>query len=68
MGERPWVMADKAERHHAEELPSYGMNQCMECGSCAFVCPSKREIVHWIKYSKAVNASIRQREAAKNKK
>lgn len=64
-GQRPWVLADKAQKKHAQELPSYGLNQCMECGSCAFVCPSKREIVHWIKYSKAVNANIRQREALK---
>jgi len=54
-GEMPWIMAELARKKRVDELPSYGLNQCMECGSCAFVCPAKREIVHWIKYSKAIN-------------
>ena len=64
-GERPWIMADFAQKHHAEVLPSYGLNQCMECGSCAFVCPAKREIVHWVKYSKVQNIKLKNQASKK---
>ena len=63
--EAPWILADKAQKQQPEILPSYGLNDCMECGSCAYVCPAKREIVHWIKYSKAVNINQKQKEAQK---
>ncbi len=30
---------------------------CVECGSCVYVCPAKRNIVQYIKYCKAQNAT-----------
>ena len=27
---------------------------CVECGCCTYVCPAKRNIVHYIKNAKAV--------------
>lgn len=68
LGEKPWILADLAQRRHASELPGYGLDDCMECGSCAFACPAKREIVHWIKYAKQVNLNLKkQKEAQKGK-
>ena len=40
---------DKHHTAHAE----YDLMDCVECGCCSFVCPSKRNIVHYIKQSKA---------------
>jgi electron transport complex protein RnfC len=35
---------------------------CIECGSCQFICPSKRELLDYIRVGKArVGAIIRSR-------
>ncbi len=36
----------------------YDLLDCVECGSCVYVCPAKRNIVHYIKLSKAQNAAM----------
>ena len=36
----------------------YDLLDCVECGSCVYVCPAKRNIVHYIKLSKAQNAAV----------
>ncbi|MEG6584533.1 electron transport complex subunit RsxC [Dendrosporobacter sp. 1207_IL3150] len=36
----------------------YDLLDCVECGSCVYVCPAKRNIVHYIKLSKAQNAAL----------
>lgn len=65
--EKPWILADLAQRRRVSELPNYGLDQCMECGSCAFACPAKREIVHWIKYAKQVNLNLKKQKELKEK-
>ncbi|MCG2725546.1 MAG: electron transport complex subunit RsxC [Elusimicrobia bacterium] len=55
---KPWLLSNLAQKD-VERTLEYGLNQCMECGSCAFVCPSKRDLVHWIKYAKVMNANIK---------
>lgn len=42
---------------HDEAREGYGLMNCIECGSCAYVCPSKRNIVQHIRYSKSKNAA-----------
>jgi len=48
---KKWELAEK-----------YGVNDCIECGSCAYVCPSKRPIVHFIKTTKAKLREIKAME------
>jgi electron transport complex protein RnfC len=36
----------------------YDLLDCVECGSCVYTCPAKRNIVHYIKLSKAQNAAM----------
>jgi electron transport complex protein RnfC len=38
---------------------------CIECGCCAYVCPAKRPLVHWLKWGKRKIAEARA--AAKGK-
>lgn len=38
---------------------------CKECGCCTYTCPSRRPIVHFIKYGKAELARLRAEEKAK---
>ncbi|MBI4722378.1 MAG: 4Fe-4S dicluster domain-containing protein [Candidatus Stahlbacteria bacterium] len=43
-----YMMSGKMEK--AKEL---GLMDCIECANCAFVCPAKRNLIHWIMYGKA---------------
>lgn len=35
----------------------YDLLDCVECGSCVYTCPAKRNIVHYVKYLKSLNAA-----------
>jgi len=48
----PTALADAARSHQPERLTN--VMDCMECGSCAYVCPTSRRLVHWIRIGKAV--------------
>jgi electron transport complex protein RnfC len=45
----------KHQTAHAE----FDLMDCVECGCCVYVCPAKRNIVHYVKQSKAKNAMAR---------
>jgi len=51
-----------AEAEAWEKMEEYGVNDCIECGSCSYVCPSKRPIVQLIKTAKIKVREIKQRE------
>jgi electron transport complex protein RnfC len=46
------VLTDLAQNDKFEEVKENGLLDCIECGCCAYGCPAKIEIVHWIKYAK----------------
>ncbi|MBN1755659.1 electron transport complex subunit RsxC [bacterium] len=48
----PSTLASLIENARFEEAEEYRLFDCMECGSCTFVCPSKRRILHYIKWGK----------------
>jgi electron transport complex protein RnfC len=52
MGLMPVRIADYAERDNFAMCVEYGVKDCMECGACAYVCDTKRPLVHWVKYAK----------------
>lgn len=58
---KPWLLGNLSQKGDTEQAEAYGLNQCMECGSCSYICPSKRDLVHWIKYAKSVNAVVKKR-------
>ena len=41
-----------AEAQNWKKAEEYGVNDCIECGCCSYVCPSKRPIVQFIKTTK----------------
>lgn len=56
MGLVPSMLSILGERHKFKEAKEeYGLLNCIECGSCVYTCPAKRNIVQYIKYSKAQN-------------
>lgn len=58
MGLVPSMLSILGERNvFAVAKEEYNLLDCVECGSCVYVCPAKRNIVHYIKLSKAQNAA-----------
>lgn len=58
MGLVPSMLSILGERsNHKEAKEDYSLLNCIECGSCVYTCPAKRNIVQYIRYSKAQNAT-----------
>jgi len=53
MGLLPTELGKRVEKKHFDEARAIGLMDCIECGCCAFVCPSKINLVHLFKYGKA---------------
>jgi electron transport complex protein RnfC len=59
MGLVPSMLSVLSERGvHSVAKEQYDLLDCVECGSCVYVCPAKRNIVHYVKLSKAQNAAM----------
>jgi electron transport complex protein RnfC len=48
----PTRIATFVEYNNLKQAERLGALDCMECGSCTYVCPSNRNLVHWIKFGK----------------
>jgi electron transport complex protein RnfC len=52
----PSMLSILGERGRYEEAKEkFGILNCIECGSCSYVCPAKRNIVQYIRYLKNLN-------------
>ncbi|MEW6068387.1 MAG: electron transport complex subunit RsxC [Nitrospirota bacterium] len=54
MGLMPSMLSIYSEKGFYEGAKEYNLFDCFECGSCAFVCPSKRPIVQFIRLAKSM--------------
>ena len=54
MGLTPSMLSVLAERGFYEEAKEYNLFDCFECGSCTYVCPSKRPIVQLVRLAKSM--------------
>ncbi len=54
MGLMPSMLSILSEKGMYEEAKAYNLFDCFECGSCAFVCPSKRPIVQLVRLAKSM--------------
>jgi electron transport complex protein RnfC len=52
MGLEPKEIGLYVEANHAEETEPFGVFECFECGSCAYVCPAKRPLVQFVRLAK----------------
>ena len=50
----PTELEHACERRDVERLKKLKISLCMECGSCAFVCPAKRNLVESHKLAKII--------------
>ncbi len=54
MGLMPSMLSILSEKGFYEETKEYNLLDCFECGTCTYVCPSKRPIVQFIRLSKSL--------------
>jgi electron transport complex protein RnfC len=52
MGLEPKEIGIYVEANRAEDTEPFGVFDCFECGSCAYVCPAKRPLVQFIRMAK----------------
>lgn len=58
MGLNPTMLSTLAEKGLFDEAKEdYHLLDCMECGTCGYVCPAKRTMVHYIRYAKQLSAA-----------
>lgn len=53
LGLMPGDLSIACEQHDWDAALALNLNECKECGGCAYVCPARRHIVHLIKLAKA---------------
>jgi electron transport complex protein RnfC len=58
----PSHIAAAVEFNRIKDANKLGLLDCIECGTCSFICPAKRNLVHYIKLGKACWTDI-DREA-----
>jgi electron transport complex protein RnfC len=52
MGLEPKEIGVYVEANRAEDTAQFGLFDCFECGSCAYICPAKRPLVQFIRLAK----------------
>ena len=59
----PNRIAGLVEHGRWEDARRIGLTDCIECGSCGYICPAKRNLVHYIKLGKALlTESVRDQQ------
>ena len=48
----PSLLARYVETKRYELCREWGISDCMECGSCAYVCPAKIDLVQYMRLGK----------------
>lgn len=61
----PSRLAKLVEKEKTEEAIEWNIMDCMECGSCTFVCPSKINLVHFMRLGKFHVQAMRAANAQK---
>lgn len=56
MGLMPTKLASGAEYNRPADLES--VMDCIECGTCGYVCPTRRQLVHWIRLGKTLFRNV----------
>ncbi len=59
----PTALANLAKNDDVEGLEKYKVLDCIECGSCTYVCPANIDLLDWIRIGKSkVEAKRRENE------
>lgn len=60
MGLEPYLLEKLGEKNRLEEAERRGLMDCMECGSCSYICPADRPILDYIRTAKAKILKLRR--------
>jgi len=52
MGLEPYLLEKLAEREMFDRCEANAITDCMECGSCSYICPAARPLLDYIRYGK----------------
>ena len=52
MGIEPYLIMATVEKEKCEFLDDCHINDCMECGSCSYICPANRPLLDYIRLGK----------------
>jgi electron transport complex protein RnfC len=63
----PLYIAAYSQRIDYEKAEEYNALDCIECGSCAYVCPAKRPLVSAIRVAKREIIAKKKREQVAKK-
>ena len=59
---QPYLLATLAEKGMFERAEAEHITDCMECGSCSYICPAGRPVLDYVRLGKTtVNKIIRER-------
>ncbi|MCH5325872.1 MAG: 4Fe-4S dicluster domain-containing protein, partial [Duncaniella sp.] len=65
MGLEPFLVSTLSRLKDFEAAEEEKIANCIECGSCSYICPASRPLVDYIRVGKAkVMAAMRARAAA----
>jgi electron transport complex protein RnfC len=53
MGIEPYLIMAMVDKEKCEYLDDCHINDCMECGSCSYICPANRPLLDYIRLGKA---------------
>ncbi|MBS0000168.1 MAG: electron transport complex subunit RsxC [Cyclobacteriaceae bacterium] len=63
MGLEPFYLQNMTMRGNFDEIEANRILDCIECGSCSYICPSNRELLDYIRLGKStVTNLIRERQ------
>ncbi len=62
MNLEPYLMMALSEKGLYERAEAENITNCMECGSCSYICPASRPLLDYVRVGKsAVNKMVRER-------
>ncbi len=60
MGLEPYLISTLSRLGRVGEAVDAGVADCIECGSCSYICPSSRPILDFIRYGKMSSRRVRK--------
>jgi electron transport complex protein RnfC len=64
MGLAPTLLAKFVQREKWTEAEKWGVLDCVECGCCQYICPSRIPLVHWMRLGKNKIAQAKRKKSA----
>ena len=49
----PFMISELSRMNDFDEAVKYGLKDCIECGTCSYICPQRRYLVQTIRTAKA---------------